>query len=221
MEYAVKFDSVIADEWQQERSFGVAAGSFSVLLTSRQEEGSLMVRLMLGMEPPLSGEVTLLGEPLAGAPGKRLTALRREVAVVYPTGGLISNLKIWENLVLPLEYFSLHGADEIENRAMAALERVGYTGAITELPGHLPLYARKQVGLARALLLEPRLVVYDEILTGLNGDQQSNIIDIIGEFHRKAPGRTSLFLAANEDAVREVPCDSRIAVKENPAHGKG
>ncbi len=219
MEQTVKFDKVVADEQLQEVSFGVPGGSMAAALTERQEESYLLVRLMLGLAQPLSGSVTLLGEPLGGASEKALNALRRQVAVVYPAGGLISNLKVWENLVLPLEYFSLYPPKEIEERGMAALEGVGYAAGLMELPGHLSLYSRKQVGLARAMLLNPRLVIYDEILTGLSGDQRGSIIEIIRKFHRETPGRTSLFLTSNEDAIREMPVEARIAMKGSSVHG--
>lgn len=219
MEQAVKFESVVTDELQQEVSFSVPAGSISAAFTVRQEESYLQVRLMLGLLQPLSGSVTLLGEHLGTASEKKLNALRRRTAVVYPTGGLISNLKVWENLVLPLEYFSLYPMREIEERGMAALKRVGYGGGLMELPGHLSLYSRKQVGLARAILLEPRLVIYDEILTGLSGDQRGDILEIIEEFHRGTPGRTSLFLTANEEGLGEIPVETRIAMKGSSGHG--
>lgn len=219
MEQAVKFDKVVADELLQEISFSVPGGAMAAALTTRQEESYLQVRLMLGLLQPLSGSVTLFGEHLGTASEKALNTVRRQVAVVYPAGGLISNLKVWENLVLPLEYFSLYPPREIEERALAALKRVGYAGGLMELPGHLSIYSKKQIGLARAMLLDPRLVIYDEILTGLSGDQRSSIIEIIEAFHRETPGRTSLFLTANEDAVRELPVETRIVMKGSSVHG--
>lgn len=221
MEDAVRFDTVIAEELPGELTFEVASGSFAAAVTGRQEESSLQMRLMLGLARPLSGRVTLLGEDLGDASEKKLNALRRQVGVVYPAGGLVSNLKVWENLVLPLEYFSLYPAKEIEERGMAALERVGYSGGLMELPGHLSLYGRKQVGLARVLLLEPRLAVYDELLTGLSGEQRSNMIRIVEAFHRESPGRTSLFLTANDEAVRGLAVEDRIAIKGSSSNGQG
>jgi phospholipid/cholesterol/gamma-HCH transport system ATP-binding protein len=219
MEQAVKFENVVAGELQQPVSFSIPAGCKAAAITARQEENDLQARLMLGLTKPLSGSVTVLGEPLVSAPEKALQALRRQVAVIYPTGGLISNLKVWENLVLPLEYFSLCPAGEIEERGMAALNRVGYTGDLMELPGHLSLYARRKVGIARAMLLNPRLVICNEILTGLSGDQRSTVLALLEEFHRESPERTSLFLTADEDALRELQVDTRIVIKGSSAHG--
>lgn len=219
MEFAVKFDKVVADELQEEVSFAVAARRMVAAVTARHEENDLLVRLMLGLARPQSGAITLLGEEVGAAPEKALNALRQRIAVVYPTGGLISNLKVWENLVLPLEYFSLYPQAEIEERGMDALKRVGFTGGLMELPGHLSLYGKRQVGLARAMLLQPELVVYDEILAGLSGDQRDAITSVVESFHRESPGRSSLFLTADEDAVREITVEARIAIKGSSLHG--
>ncbi|HBA89701.1 MAG TPA: organic solvent ABC transporter ATP-binding protein [Geobacter sp.] len=218
MEFAVKFDNVVADELQEKVSFAVTGRCMTAAVTARQEENELLVRLMLGLARPLSGEIALLGEDVCAASEKALNALRRKVAVVYPTGGLISNLKVWENLVLPLEYFSVCPQGEIEERGMSALQRVGYAGGLMELPGHLSLYARRQVGLARAMLLDPELVIYDEILAGLSGDQRDAITGVMETFHRESPGRSSLFLTANKDAVREIAVEARIAIKGSSLH---
>ena len=102
---------------------------------------------------------------------------------------------------------------------MLALKRVGYTGGLMELPGHLSLYGKRQVGLARAILLEPKLIIYDEILAGLSGDQRGAISEVVESFHRESPGRTSLFLTANEEAVREIAVEERIAIKGSSLHG--
>lgn len=219
MEQAVQFEKVVAGELLNPVSFSIPAGCKAAAITARREESDLQARLMLGLAKPLSGSVTVLGEPLGSASDKALQALRRQVAVIYPTGGLISNLKVWENLVLPLEYFSLCPPGEIEERGMAALKRVGFTGSLMELPGHLSLYARRQVGIARAMLLNPRLVICNEILTGLSGDQRSAILEVLEEFHRESPERTSLFLTADEDALRELHAETRIVMKGSSAHG--
>lgn len=218
MKEAVKFDKVLAEELLEEVSFSIPEGSIAAVVSTRREEGEQQLRLALGLTHPSSGSVTLIGEDPGGVTEKALAALRRQVAVVYRTGGLISNLKVWENLVLPLEYFSLYPPDEIEERGSAALARVGYTGGLMELPGHLSLYARRQVGLARALLLDPRLVIYDDILTGLSAEQRSALAAVVEAFHRESPGRTSLFFTADDEAVREIPVEIRIAGTGSSAH---
>jgi len=218
MEHAVTFDKVLADELLEEVSFTIPGGCLTAAITARQEESDLLVKLMLGLAQPLSGSISVLGEDVGAASDKTLNALRRSVAVVFSAGGLISNLKVWENLVLPLEYYSLYPPNEIEERGMRALQRVGYAGGLMELPGLLSLYGRRQIGLARAMLVEPRLIIYDEILSGLSGEQRSAIIEAAETFHRESPGRTSIFMTASEETVREIPVESRMAMKGSSMH---
>ena len=79
-----------------------------------------------------------------------------------------------------------------------------------ELPGPLPLYEKRLIGLARAMLTEPELIIYNAILAGLRGEEKSSIISTIMEFHRQDPKRSSLFVTPNLELISDVPFDSRI-----------
>lgn len=212
MDDALRFENVIADGLPSGLSFAVPAGSLGVIVTSRHDENDLLVRSLLGISRPRSGAVKVLGADVGGLPDQALNSLRRRVAVVYPGGGLVSNLKVWENLVLPLEYHSYCSATEIEERGLAALKRVGYQGRLMETPGHLSLYEKRLVGLARALLTEPRLLVCNAILAGLNREEENRLVSTVIELHREDPLRTTLFLTSNPDAVADIPFDCRIVL---------
>jgi len=103
VDQALKFQDVVADELPGGVSFALPGGTLTAVITSRQDENDQLVRLVLGLSKPDAGSVSLLGADLAGVSKKALNDLRKQVAVVYPSGGLVSNLKVWENLVLPLE----------------------------------------------------------------------------------------------------------------------
>jgi ABC-type transporter Mla maintaining outer membrane lipid asymmetry ATPase subunit MlaF len=216
---AIKFDEVIADELVNSLSFQVPAGSLGAIVTSRQVENDLQVRLVLGLEKFTAGSITVLGEDVGGASDKSLLSLRTRVAVVFPTGGLVSNLKVWENLVLPLQYHALYPPAEIEERGMAMLRAVRYKGALMELPGHLSLYEKRLIGLARAMLTNPELIIYNAILDGLSIGEKNALITAALSFHREKAGRTSLFLTPNPETVKEIPLDSCVLIKGSPSHG--
>ena len=213
MEYAIEFNEVVAEELVRGVSFTVPCGCLGAVVASRQEENDLQVRLMLGLTRPTSGTVTVLGEDVGGACEKQLIPLRKRIAVVFPTGGLVSNLKVWENLVLPLEYHSALTPQEIEDRGMGALARVGYGGGLMELPGHLSLYQKRQIGLARAMLVAPALVVYHALLDGLSTSERSAMIAAVLRFQNESPGRTSLFMTTNQESIKEIPLDGSTIIK--------
>ena len=209
----LKFDRVTAEGSLQEFCYLLPSGELAGVVSPRQEQSDLLVRLALGLVRPAAGSVQVLGRELAQASERTLVALRREVAVLFPGGGLISNLKVWENLVLPLEYHADCKAQQIEERGRAALSRVGYSGGLMALPGHLSLYQRRQVGLARALLTEPRLLIYNAVLDGLSREEKAAITAVALAFHRERPERSSLFLTPNPETIKEMPLDSRIVIK--------
>ena len=135
MREALTFQEVVFDDPSAPMSFAVPSGAMVALITARQDENDRLVRLMPGLAKPRSGSITTLGEDVVAGSEKGLNELRKRVSVVHPGGGLVANLKVWENLVLPLEYHwpSLSQA-EIEARGRAALRRVGQY--FTHIHGH-------------------------------------------------------------------------------------
>lgn len=211
MDEALKFEKVTTRLLPTEVSFTLAAGSVSAVVNSRQEESDEQVRLMLGIAAPASGIIAVFGEsPLAIE--RNVAPLPGRVAVVFPSGGLVSNLKVWENLVLPAEYHGTFEADRIEEKAMEVLRRVGYSGSVMELPAHLSLYRKRQVGIARAMLSDPRLIVYNGILSGLNDSERSVLIAAALAFHKERQERTSLFLTSNAETIKGIGLDRHIVM---------
>lgn len=216
MNVALAFERVTAPGLPGEITFGVPRGALAALFTPSRESSELLVRLLLGFEKPDGGAVSLFDRSPQGA---GLQALRRRLAVIYPSGGLISNLRVWENLLLPLSYHSGHALRSVEERALAILARLGYRGELMEVPGHLPLFQRRLIGLARAMLMDPELVIYCGSLADLSEAERRVITANILSFHAERPQRTSLFLAADSENLRAIPFDTIITLMETAEHG--
>lgn len=214
---AVRFDRITADSLLENVSFSVPSGSLAVLVTPKHEANELLVRVILGMARPASGRVTVLGCDVTAASAEELHGLRRRIAFVHSSGVLVSNLKVWENLVLPLEYGGGKTPEEIEERGLAMLRRLGYEGGLMELPGHLPFSQKRLIGLGRAMLSEPELIVYDGILTGISGRERTLIVKTALEFHSEREGRTSLFITANPETMGDIPFDARVSMLQGGA----
>jgi phospholipid/cholesterol/gamma-HCH transport system ATP-binding protein len=194
-------------------SFSIEAGSLAAIITPRQEISDLLVRLLLGVITPNSGTIAVMGADPATLSEQELSALRQRIGIVSPSGGLISNLKVWENILLPLEYHQRIPRQEIEERADSALKAVGYGGVMNELPGHLSLIERRLVSQARSFAMKPALLVYNSLLVGLSEVEQGQIVDNALTFHREWPGTTSLFLTTQPETVRSLPLDQRIVLE--------
>ena len=218
MDEAIKYRDVVAENLPGAVSFALPGGSLAAIITSRQDENDQLVRLMLGLSKPDAGCIALLGEDVGTAPQAALDDLRKRSAVVFPSGGLISNLKVWENLVLPLEYHLALSQAELEEKGLAMLRRVGYSGGLMQLPGHLSHYERRQVGMARAMLTEPELIIYNAVLGGLSGDEKEVMTAAALAFHRGKPGRTSLFITPSPETVKDIAFDRVILLKGSSPH---
>ena len=197
MSATVFFDSVNSPFFGSELSFSVQTGELAVLLTAKEEVNAALVRLLFGVNLPLAGSVSVLGEAIASLDESLLFRLRSRMGLVFSFGGLISNLKVGENLYLPLQYHKLPVAEESAAAGEAILQRVGYRGGSSKLPGLLSQFEKKQVLLARVILMNPEVVIYDSLLLGHNLHERNHLLDIAVDFHREMADRTSIFLSSD------------------------
>jgi phospholipid/cholesterol/gamma-HCH transport system ATP-binding protein len=203
----VLFSKVVADGVDSILDFSIQQGSSAGIMTSREIEGEVIVRLLLGFLAPLEGVVSVGGIPPSTLNDKNLSEFRSRVGVIYHDGGFISNLNVWENLTLQLSYDGSWKKAEIEVRGMKALQTVGYDGALHVLPNRLSIFERRQIAFARALLMEPALMIYQSTLEGLSRTEQCQLSSLALAYHGQGGGRTSLYLTSYQDSLRGIKAD--------------
>jgi len=130
-------------------------------------------------------------------------------AIVPADGGLIANLKVWENLALPAAYHGSPRYADLERRAADILAEFNVAGAKFEalcsmLPDHLDRFERRLCAFVRALLTEPRLLVYDSLFDGLNREQTARALAFDAAYRRRVPQGTSLYLSADMQSLPDV-----------------
>lgn len=160
------------------------------------EAGSAVLRALVGLDRPRGGEVRLLGEDPGGLSRRRAAALLARVGWLPRQGALLANLTLRENLLLPLEF---HGVADGPARAAAALARFGLDDAPALRPELVPLPVRRRVALARAVLLDPALLLLDDPLDDLDEASAADLATALAAWAR-LPGH-ALLVASPDQSV--------------------
>ena len=192
----------------------ITAGSSVLIVTSREAESSMLTRLITGLSLPSHGSVQLGTQEVSKLEPEQLYELRQQIGIVPSTGGLVSNLKVWENIALPLIYHSGGVRAEDEETALGYLARLGYSGNVMALPAHLSPHEKRIIALVRALLSRPRLMVYSNCFDAASSSQVRMFADLTAEFHASGDDRISLYLSSSADVAADLPVDTIIHVHE-------
>jgi phospholipid/cholesterol/gamma-HCH transport system ATP-binding protein len=166
-------------------SLHVDRGETLVIVGGSGAGKSTLIRQIVGLERPDSGKVTIGGVDLLALGEVALLHARRRFAVVFQNDALLDSLSVYDNVAFPLrEELGLRGA-EVQRRVMAKLDALGLADAKDKLPGELSGGMAKRLGVARALVVEPEILVYDEPTTGLDPLSSRKVDKLIDEMREK------------------------------------
>ena len=195
-------------------SCDIEEGCSVLIVTSRDDESTALTRLITGMSRPIRGSVLVDGQDLAGLDQAQLYQLRQQIGIVPSNGGLVSNLKLWENITLPLMYHSGGITPEEEKNALDYLARLGHSGNIMTLPAHLTHHEKRAAAMVRVLLRQPRIVLYSNCIEGASSASRVSFFQVAKEFHTAVKGRTSLYLTSSPDLAADLPVDMIVRMNE-------
>jgi len=146
----------------------VKDGETLVLLGRSGSGKSVFLKHVIGLLPVEEGTLRVLGEDVTRATPRTWNRLRREVAMVFQGAALFDSMSVGDNVALALRHHALAPEKEIVNRVAASLGFVGLADTELLRPSSLSGGMRKRVGIARAIALKPRLLLYDEPTSGLD-----------------------------------------------------
>ncbi len=129
---------------------------------------SVVLRSLIGLERADSGEIWIDGTEISRLNERDLVEIRKKVAYVFQNGALFDSMSVYDNLAYPLREHTSLSEKQINERIREQLEEFGLIEAITKLPAQLSGGMQKRVGLARAMMIGPKVILYDEPTAGLD-----------------------------------------------------
>ena len=163
----------------------VPPGKLTTIIGRSGEGKSVLLKHMIGLLQPDEGEVWVDGTEISRLKGQALNEVRKRFAMLFQGAALFDSLTVFENVAFPLrEKLRMKGAS-VTDRVEEKLEQVGLAGMGHKFPAELSGGMRKRAGLARALVMQPEIILFDEPTTGLDPLMAKSIHDLITGMQRK------------------------------------
>jgi phospholipid/cholesterol/gamma-HCH transport system ATP-binding protein len=189
-------------------SFELERGECLGLLGGSGAGKSVILRSLIGLEKPDEGQIFIEGKEITCLDEAALVEVRKRVAYVFQNGALFDSMSVYENLAYPLREHTKLSEDEIRTIITEQLKEFGLQGNEDTYPAELSGGMQKRVGLARSILLNPSVILYDEPTAGLDPYNTKRIQEMILRLKQK--GVSAIFVTHDMPSVFAV-CD-RVAL---------
>ena len=187
-------------------TFDLPAGEVSVMLGPSGTGKSVFLKSLIGLLRPERGKIIVDGTDIIQCSAKELYEIRTLFGVMFQDGALFGSMNLYDNTAFPLREHTKKSESDIRKIVMDKLEIVGLTGHELKMPGEISGGMRKRAGLARALVLDPEIILVDEPDSGLDPVRTAYLSQLLIDINAQIDA-TILIVTHNINIVRTVPDD--------------
>jgi phospholipid/cholesterol/gamma-HCH transport system ATP-binding protein len=192
-------------------SFDVKKGEILALMGGSGSGKSVLLRSLIGLEKVDKGNLFFKGQSIENLSEDNFVSIRKQMAYVFQYGALFDSLTVEENLAYPLVEHTKLSQKEVKQKVATTLKRLGLQGTEDLLPSGLSGGMQRRVGVARSIIMDPEVILYDEPTTGLDPYNTQQILKIILQL--KSQGTTSVLVTHDMPSIFAVA--DRVAFLQN------
>lgn len=192
-------DKIVLDDV----SMNIRRGSIVAIMGPSGVGKTTILRLISGQLQPSEGSIEVNGKQISTLSRRELYECRKDIGVLLQNGALFTDLTVFENIATPLREHTDLNDVEIKNRVLSKLESVGLAGTEKLMPHSLSGGMARRVALARAVILNPKIVLFDEPMTGLDPIAMSTVGRLIRETNDQL-GLTSVIVTHNVSQMKKL-----------------
>lgn len=178
----------------QSVSVDLAPGETLVIMGKNGSGKTMLLKTLAGLFRPQTGSAHVLGKDVHALSPRELDELRRSIGYVFQKSGLFDSMYVWENVVFALRRFSTLNAAELRAKATECLNRAGLKDVEEKFPAELSGGMQKRAGIARAIAMDPQILLFDDPTAGLDPVLTDAIAELIKGIKRNL-GSTAIVVA--------------------------
>lgn len=200
-------------------SLSVSSGETIVILGKSGTGKSVILKCIIGLLEPDEGTIEVFGKNLFELKPEELKLFRKKLGFLFQSGALYDSMTVRENLIFPVERHTEMKDMNFDEKTEEVLTSVGLLDAIDKMPSELSGGMKKRVGLARTLMLEPEIILYDEPTTGLDPATSKEISELIIDMQKKY--KVTSLIVTHDIACAKLVANRIVILKDGIFYKEG
>lgn len=201
-------------------SFSLHNGENLVILGKSGTGKSVLIKCIVGLLNPAGGTINVLGKEVGSLNVNELNELRMKIGFLFQSSALYDSMTVKENLEFPLKRIRRDmKSKQRDEKIMEVLENVGLADALHKMPSQLSGGMRKRISLARTIIVNPMIMLYDEPTTGLDPVTSDEISELINEVQKKY--KTSSIIITHDIECARATADRVMMLKDGEIYKEG